>query len=382
MAFQFISMKEVYGISSNVCSPLGLNTSAVWSSVIDGQSGINTEFDPSLLDRQIPISRFSQEQLESIGTIVDPQGLSRLEQLALFSAKEAFHHCSTPLDLSRTLFVLSTTKGNIDELEQGDVQRNRLSNSAAIIAKKLGIPGKAVVISHACISGLSSLMYGMRRLQHGDYSSVVIVGVDILSRFVISGFASFMALSNHPCRPFDLKRDGINLGEAAATMILSLDPGQTPLAMLSGASTSNDANHISGPSRTGAELALAISRAIQEARIESKDIAAISAHGTATLYNDEMEAKAYALANLLHAPVHSLKGYFGHTLGAAGVLESVLLVESLRRGLIIPSAGFDTLGVSEAVKISKHAESRYIEHALKTASGFGGCNAALVWSRA
>jgi len=374
-------MNTVYGVASNVCSPLGLSTEEVWTSMQQGQSGIKTIFDPALLDRPIPLSRFNQEQWEVIAHRNDQPSLSRMEQLALFSAKEAIQNCARPLDLSTTLMVLSTTKGNIDGLGHGNDPRNRLSNSAALIAASLGIPGRSVVISHACISGLSSLMYGMRRLQLGDYRTVIIVGVDILSRFVISGFASFMALSSAPCRPFDLHRDGINLGEAAATMILSLDPGKTPLAILSGAATSNDANHISGPSRTGAELALAIGRSIQEAGITSADIMAISAHGTATLYNDEMEAKAFALAQILHAPLHSLKGYFGHTLGAAGVLESVLLVESIRRGRMIPSAGFETLGVSEAVSISQQAENCAIKHALKTASGFGGCNAALVWSR-
>jgi 3-oxoacyl-[acyl-carrier-protein] synthase-1 len=176
-------------------------------------------------------------------------------------------------------------------------------------------------------------------------------------------------------------RKGINLGEAAATIILSSRERAEPCTLLCGGATSNDANHISGPSRTGEELALAISKALNECSLMPTDIDAISAHGTATMYNDEMESKAFAHTGLLHPPLHSIKGYLGHTLGAAGVVESALLVESIRWGLTIPLLGFDTLGVSKPVNVGTRSERVHIRHALKTASGFGGCNAAIVWSQ-
>jgi 3-oxoacyl-[acyl-carrier-protein] synthase-1 len=126
---------------------------------------------------------------------------------------------------------------------------------------------------------------------------------------------------------------------------------------------------------------MAIRHSLVEGGLLPADIGAISAHGTATVYNDEMESKAFASAGLLHAPVHSLKGYLGHTLGAAGILESVLLIESMRRGQTIVSAGFETSGVSQPVNVTTSSESVDIRHALKTGSGFGGCNAAVIWSR-
>jgi len=149
---------------------------------------------------------------------------------------------------------------------------------------------------------------------------------------------------------------------------------------LSGA-TSNDANHISGPSRTGEELAMAISRAIGEAGIEASAVDMVSAHGTATMYNDEMEAKAFGLSGLLHSEVHSFKGYTGHTLGAAGVVESAMVAEAIKRQLLIPSPGYENNGVSQQLKITTTMKPAAINYVLKTASGFGGCNASVVWGR-
>lgn len=147
---------------------------------------------------------------------------------------------------------------------------------------------------------------------------------------------------------------------------------------IAGGGLSNDANHISGPSRTGEELGFAIHQALQEAGINSNDIDFISAHGTATLYNDEMEAKAFNLMNLQETPLNSLKGYYGHTLGAAGILETILSAQSLKEDELIPTAGFESGGVTQPVNVIKKKESRVLKRCLKTASGFGGCNAAII----
>ncbi len=145
-----------------------------------------------------------------------------------------------------------------------------------------------------------------------------------------------------------------------------------------GGGLSNDANHISGPSRTGEELGFAIQQALEEAGMTSKDIDFISAHGTATLYNDEMEAKAFNLMNLKETPLNSLKGYYGHTLGAAGIVETIISAQSLKEDELIPTAGFESVGVTQTVNVIKKKESRVLKTCLKTASGFGGCNAAII----
>jgi len=186
-----------------------------------------------------------------------------------------------------------------------------------------------------------------------------------------------LAQAGEPCRPFDAARDGISLGEAAATVILSAEKSSDSIQLKGGAVT-NDANHISGPSRTGHELALAILRALKQSNVEPEEIDFISAHGTATRYNDEMEAKAFHLAGLQEKPVNSLKGYYGHTLGAAGLLESIITIHSMKENILIPTLGFTSPGTELPVNIVKSFTSATLKRTLKTASGFGGCNAAII----
>lgn len=226
------------------------------------------------------------------------------------------------------------------------------------------------------------MLVAKRLIQLGKYDHAIVSGADLISRFVQSGFESFQAISDVVCKPFDKNRNGINLGEAAATMILSKNsnPNYTEI-ILAGGSISNDANHISGPSRTGEELAMAIQKSFDEAELEAAEIGYVSAHGTATIYNDEMEAKAFGLAGLTGVPVNSLKGFYGHTLGAAGLLESVIAINSMKENKIFATYGFENPGVSLALNVSAKSLDKEWDHTLKTASGFGGCNAALVFSK-
>jgi 3-oxoacyl-[acyl-carrier-protein] synthase-1 len=281
--------------------------------------------------------------------------------------------------LDQTLFILSTTKGNIEWLDQVADERVLLHSSASVIAARLGIKNKPAVISHACVSGVVAALYALRSLQNGRYKYAIVTGADRFTRFVLSGFQSFQAVADGPCRPFDAHRKGINLGEAAGTIVLTTEQTDDPLARLVSGNTSNDANHISGPSRTGEELSFAIDRALKEGGVAPSDINMISAHGTATLYNDEMESKAFTIAGVANAPVHSFKGYIGHTLGAAGIVESAMIIESIRRQQLVPSAGFTQLGVSQPLNVIEEMKSAEIRYVLKTASGFGGCNATAIW---
>jgi 3-oxoacyl-[acyl-carrier-protein] synthase-1 len=237
------------------------------------------------------------------------------------------------------------------------------------------------VISNACISGILALVTAMRLIRSGRYDTAVVAGADVISKFVLSGFGSFQAISAGPCKPFDQARDGINLGEGAGAVILSGKDRYRGQLRIRGGSVSNDANHISGPSRTGEELARVIIRSLADAGCVPEEIDFISAHGTATLYNDEMEARAITLAQVQGAPVNSLKGYYGHTLGAAGLIESIVTLQSMREDRVLPSLGYETNGVSAPLNICSSLLHTPLDHCLKTASGFGGCNAALVMSK-
>ncbi|WP_276133998.1 beta-ketoacyl-[acyl-carrier-protein] synthase family protein [Polluticoccus soli] len=370
----------VYAIATNIVSALGMNTAAHWNAVTAGRVGVKLHEDESLSASPFYASKLDPSQwqlVQSQTQTKDP--LSPFEQLAIYSAKQALDNCD--IDLDNTVLILSTTKGNIEWLGQVDDERLSLYTSADIISRQLGLITKPVVVSHACISGVVALQYGMRLLQGGKYKYAIVVGCDRFSRFVLSGFQSFQAIADEPCKPFDAERKGINLGEAAATIILSIDNENQPLARLAAGATSNDANHISGPSRTGEELAIAINRSLEEAGISASAIGMVSAHGTATLYNDEMEAKAFGLSGVAHAGVHSFKGYVGHTLGAAGILESAMIIEALQHQQLIPSPGFESLGVSQELHVTTQTTPTSLNYVLKTASGFGGCNATAVWAK-
>lgn len=374
--------KPVYAIATNAVSSLGMSAAAHWQAAVQGRTGISRYTDHALSDTPFNAAKLSPGQWQSIQSQVQGQVfLSPFEQLAIYSIRAALQECSEEIELSQTVFILSTTKGNIELLGEVPDERSLLNTSATIIAKEIGLSTKPLVVSHACVSGVIAQLYALRLLHAGRYKHAIITGCDRFSKFILSGFQSFMAISDEPCKPFDAARKGITLGEAAATIILSAN-AEMPLAHLCAAASSNDANHISGPSRTGEELSLAINRALGQASISANEVGMISAHGTATAYNDEMESKAFALSGLLQSPVHSFKGYVGHTLGAAGLLETVVLIDSLRHQQLIPSLGFETLGVPHPINVITKSENAHIPYALKTASGFGGCNAAAVWKMA
>ena len=375
-------MPPVYAIASNIVSGLGLDTEAHLQAIAQGRIAIKKFEDRSLSSTPFWASMLAPGQWQAISNqTAGNAALTPFEQMAAFSIKKALSTLDEPIDLNKTAFILSTTKGNIELLGKVPDERLLLHHSAKQIAAHTGIGGKTIVVSHACVSGIVALQYGMRLLQSGRFKHAIVTGCDRFSRFVLNGFQSFQAISDEPCRPFDADRKGINLGEAVATIVLSAhQQGDKDIQLVAGA-TSNDANHISGPSRTGEELAMAINRAMIEADIAPARIGMVSAHGTATVYNDEMESKAFDLAGLLHAPVHSFKGYVGHTLGAAGVLESIVTIESLKHQMLVPSSGYENLGVPKPVNVSRKFEPASFGYALKTASGFGGCNAVAIWKK-
>ena len=385
-------MKPVYVAADNILSPLGSSTKENFERVKSGLSAIRQISDTSLSPEPFCASMF----LESLhlpspfhGEGARPKGwageVTRFEKLCIASIQDALSQTEIKLSNKDTLFILSTTKGNIELIEGVEVTdeiRSRVSlfNTAKIIAEHFGAVNKPLVVSNACISGVLSVIIAKRLLEAGKYKNVVITGADVLSRFIIRGFQSLHVMSANPCKPFDKNRDGINLGECAATIVLTVDKSLSKNILVNGGASTNDANHISGPSRTGLELSYAVKEAMTESNVGSGDLSFISAHGTATLYNDEMEAKAFSDAHLSAIPLHSLKGHFGHTLGAAGVLESVFAYQSLLDNVLLPSRNFETLGVSEQVNVSRELVKGYKSHALKTASGFGGCNAAVIYS--
>ncbi|MDI3320099.1 beta-ketoacyl-[acyl-carrier-protein] synthase family protein [Pinibacter soli] len=379
-------MPKVFVVADNIYSPLGSTTAENFSELLKGNSGVRRHSRPEIFSEPFFAAIFSQEKNQEFSTgIQNANKYTKFEKLLIHSIKNALSLCDVDIQSASTAIIISTTKGNISLLENeivtGEMKAQLpLHSSAKAVADYFHNPNLPVTISNACISGISALLTAKRLIETDQYENVIVAGADVISSFIFSGFNSFQAISKQVCKPFDADRSGINLGEAAATIILSKH-NKNAYATLDGGSVSNDANHISGPSRTGEELAIAIKKAMQEADAKPDAIDFISGHGTATLYNDEMEAKAINIAGLQQVPVNSLKPYFGHTLGAAGILESVVALSTMKQNTIIPTLGFESIGVPVPVNVPNTITTKNVNKILKIAAGFGGCNAALVFSK-
>lgn len=368
-------MKNVYVVADNIYSPLGGTTAENFAMLKKGVTGVGRQDRPEMAERPFYASLFDPGFF-----LTQP---STFEQLLIASVDNLLKTSGIDPAEPRTILIVSTTKGNISLLEAGieDPARVSLTASARLIANGFGFVHDPIVICNACISGILAMVTAMRLIRSGRYDTAVVAGADVISKFVLSGFGSFQAISPGHCKPFDQSRDGINLGEGAGAVVLSGKERYQGGLRIRGGSVGNDANHISGPSRTGEELAQVIKRSMADAGCSAAEIDFISAHGTATLYNDEMEARAITLAELRSVPVNSLKGYYGHTLGAAGLIESIVTLQSMREDIILPSRGFETNGVTTPLNVCASLLHTRLDHCLKTASGFGGCNAAVVLSK-
>ncbi len=381
-------MKTVFAAQGNIISSLGFTAAENFSAMEQGRSGIEKFSKPKFLPFPFYASLLNDEKLNAaFSSLSGNSNFTRLEKIIILSIADALKHSGLNPEDENTLLIISTTKGNINLLEHENYsgfseKRLLLSEMANEVARYFGMKNSPLVVSNACISGVLAIITAQRLIASGQYTNVIVSGGDLVSEFTLSGFNSFKALSDEPCRPYDAARKGISLGEGCGTLLLTSDRSLLSKTdkeiMVAGGSVSNDANHISGPSRTGEELALAVNIAMAEAGVEGQ-IDFISAHGTATLFNDEMESKAFSNAGLAEVPLNSMKGYFGHTLGAAGVIEAVITLEGMRRNIVLPSLGYEVSGVPVALNVIRQTEHKVINTTLKTASGFGGCNAAVVF---
>lgn len=369
------SKKSVYILDTSFVSPLGKTPEQNMESLIRGDSAIEQIDDSNFFSTPILISKFKEHEINEWKVKYAVQ--TRFDAIMLYCADQLKGSSHIDFKSSKTLIILSTTKGNI-ELLQENVESVEVDiiYSAKKLQRFFENPNEVLVVSNACISGVSASIIAMRYLRYGNYEQVVVLGCDAVSHFILSGFDSFKAISKNGCKPFDVDRDGVVLGEAAGAIVYSC-VNQSSFLLCSG-SISNDANHISGPSKTGAELANCIQKVVEDEGILMSDVDFVLAHGTATPYNDEMESKALDLSGVYDSFVFGTKSNYGHTLGASGVIEIIISLECLKRGLILPNKNFKTKGVSGKIRVCEKLIEKDLHYALKTASGFGGCNAAVL----
>jgi len=379
-------MGKVYLSHNNIISSLGFDSPFTIDRISAEVSGLHLVDEPKILPRPFYASMIPEEKLDdAFGKLEAEPSHTRLEKMLMVSLDKVLKASEIELT-DRVGLILSTTKGNIDVLESESPfpeKRAYLSVLGQTLQHYFGFVTEPIIVSNACVSGVLALVTAQRLIDQGKFDHVFVVAGDLVTKFIISGFNSFQALSDAPCRPYCASRSGINIGEAAASVLVTKDNNRLvaeAVEILGGASC-NDANHISGPSRTGEGLFRSITSALKETGLSPEEIDYISAHGTATMYNDEMEAIAFDRAELANTPLNSLKGYFGHTLGASGLIETIIGMHSLHRNTLFASKGFQTLGVSRPINIIEKTTPKKLDAFLKTASGFGGSNTAAVFRK-
>lgn len=378
----------IYKIADNIISPLGFSTEETYKAVRAMSQDMNISSAARLqsnlfgLPEPIFTSIIDEEVLNQHTPQKDVSKYTKFEKAAILAVRGAIHQSGIDPGSEDVVFIFSSTKGNIHLLgnrNQYEAERIYLWRSAELITEYFGNRNPYVLVSNACISGCVAQIYAKRLLESRKYKYAIVVGADMLCKFIVSGFQAFKSLSEELCKPFDINRCGLNLGEASAAIIYAHAEEDEHIPsgslILKNGSIHNDANHISGPSRTAEGLY----RCLKDLNINASQLAFINAHGTSTPYNDDMESIALERANLSNVPVNSLKGYFGHTLGTAGILETIISARALKDGIVLKSRGSVVPGTKSKVNLTLSQKKTDKKSFIKMLSGFGGCNAAILF---
>ncbi len=367
--------------ATNITSPLGATTAANIQAVREGRSALVQREGLRGVPLTSSAAIFDKAQMDAMLL----GGYTGFQSMLIASVKEALTHTDIDVTSPRTAFILATTKADVEELASTASQNNYDAPGAAArkVARYFGISSEPVVVCNACVSGVLAQVVADRLITGGEYDAAVVCGADIVSSFLLAGFTSFKALSPEPCRPFDIERLGLNIGEAAATMIFvregSLESEDPSAWHVCRYATNNDAYHVSAPSPV-ADGTVRAGKAVLEG-IDKDSLACVCVHGTATMFNDQSESKAVEALGLSDVPLVAFKGYYGHTMGAAGLVESILAMNAIDEGVVPGVHGFEEVGVSGRINISSEERATDKQAFLKLIAGFGGCNAAMLFAR-
>ena len=351
-----------------VNTPFGNGIEPLWKNLIAGNSAIQT------------CTRFNVDNM-----IIDKASFIDFQQ----SDDSLIWHILLPIkeqikSWNADYLILATTKGEIDLIHKSITNFPKLNDTLNKALKFFNI-NSGCVVSAACASSNIAIAQAAEHILNASAKRIAVIGVDIVSKFVFSGFSALQALSadkssKNPAKPFDVFRDGLVLGEAAAAMLITSEP-VSQYGVIRAWSAASDANHVTGPSRDGSGLSNAISKALTMGNITPDEIAAVSAHGTGTKYNDAMEMHAFKAVFENQVPVFSIKGALGHTMGASGILESIISLKALQQEIIPPTCGFTQGDELSTDWVSSKPQNINGQCILKTNSGFGGINAAVIFSK-
>ena len=346
--------------------------------------------------------KFSNAELASMSGIEKPELYTRTALLGLIAAQEAFDSGIGKYgisDIKRTALVSSTTVGGMDKTEKyyrdyldnhrysHFVHTHNCSDSSMKICDRLGLRHKNITISTACSSSLNAISFGARLIKHGLADRVIAGGTDALTKFTLNGFNTLMILDKEHCRPMDASRNGLNLGEGAAYIVLEAEEearkhGKDILCELRGYANANDAYHQTASSPDGYGPYLSMKEALDMSGLEPSQISYINAHGTGTDNNDLTEGLAIdRIFGPDIPPVSSTKPYTGHTLAAAGVVDTIFSILAIREQLLFPNLNFRQRIEEISFEPIKELKQAKIDHVITNSFGFGGNDSSLVLSK-
>jgi len=365
-------------VACDLITPYGLGIDACWNGLLSGKTAINS------LDR-FDTGAFQTKKAATITELKTGQSDSLVMQMLKPLLKKA--SAVIPKD---TLLILATTTGEIDILEKHVLsgKGNASESAPGYLLEKVqyasGIKLPGIIVSAACTSSSSAIAQAGAMIRSKECDCVLIVACDIVSEFVFAGFSSLMALDKDTARPFDKNRSGLSLGEAAGFILLmdekrAFREKRDIIGEIAGWGLTNDANHMTGPSRDGKPLTSAIHKALSSAGMHENAVGCIAAHGTGTVYNDAMEMKALkSVFGSRAVPTYSIKGGIGHTMGAAGLVEIIVALRSLREKFVPPTVNLRIADDEAEGWVSTKTGTFDNPVTISINAGFGGVNSALV----
>lgn len=382
-----------------VVSALGVGVDANVCALREGRSEISPRPIVLATQNNLPVGelRMTNQELHELAGVDARRHLSRTALLGMLAVREALQDAGVEPS-TRVGMVSSTSVGGMDLTEHffadfmesdnsgrlRDVRMHDCAASTEAIADYCGIQGYTTTISTACSSAANAIVSGVRLLRHGVVDCVVVGGTDALSAFTLNGFKSLMILDEKPCRPFDVSRAGLNLGEGAGYLVLQREQdAQHYYCRVAGCANSNDAHHQTASSQEGDGAYLAMKGAVEMAGIEPSQISYVNVHGTGTGNNDLSESVAMQrLFGAAVPPFSSTKGFTGHTLAAAGGIEAVFSVLAVNKGWIYPNIRFENpILETGLVPETRFIEGADIEYVLSNSFGFGGNCSSILFAR-
>ena len=387
-----------------IISAIGDTVDQNYDSLIHLKNGISRVENIDTIHRDaIKVGEIKKTNQELANYLNLPSGhnFPRTSMLGVIAARQAVKNAGI-LDINelRTGLVSATSVGGMDTTEKHffDFKNNPETHkyilshdpgdSSHKIADALGLKGFVTTISTACSSAANAMMLGARMISAGELDRVIVGGTDALAKFTINGFKTLMILSDEDNTPFDNHRKGLNLGEAAAYLVLESEEvirkeNKKVLAYLSGYGNANDAFHQTASSENGEGATLAMQKALKVSGLNPEDIDYINVHGTATGNNDLSEGRA--MVNVFGEKVpdfSSTKPYTGHTLAAAGAIEAVYSILALQNGVVFPNLNFKTPMAEFNLIPQTSLKKKEIRHVLSNSFGFGGNCSTLIFSKA